>query len=53
MGNWNAVQLAWIRACERKLNKKVECKSAEDVRVLARMCVQTYSPETLIVDGEE
>lgn len=48
MMEMNQVQLAWIRAIEKKLARTVEVKSEEDIRVLARMAVQTYSPEVLL-----
>jgi len=48
MMEMNQVQLAWIRAIEKKLARMVEVKSEEDIRVLARMAVQTYSPEVLL-----
>lgn len=47
---FTSMQLAWVRACERKLGHSITVKSTEDVRVLARSTVQTYSPETLVFD---
>ena len=44
----NQVQMAWIKAIEMKLGNKVKVKSPEDIRVLARMAVSTYSPEVLV-----
>ena len=49
---FTSMQLAFTRACERKLGKKIPVKSAEDVRVLARTTIQTYSPETLVFEDE-
>lgn len=48
MKDMDQVQLAWIRAIEKKLGRVVEVESAEDIRVLARMAVQTYSTEVLL-----
>ncbi len=33
----NQVQIAWIRAVEKKLGTEVNAKSADDVRLLARL----------------
>lgn len=44
----NAVQLAWLHAVERKIGKKIEVQSAEDIRVLARMNTQTVTAEKLV-----
>ena len=47
----NAMQMAWLRAVERKTGKKINVESAEDIRVLARLNTQTYPAETLVEDG--
>jgi hypothetical protein len=47
---FNQVQLAWIRAVEKKLGHKVTVKTPEDIRVLARIAVSPASPEVIIYD---
>lgn len=49
----NAAQLAWLRAVERKTGKKIDIQTAEDVRILARMNIQTFASETLAEENEE
>lgn len=49
----NAVQMAWVKAVERKTGKRVKVESPEDVRILARLNVQTFAPETIIYEETE
>ena len=37
----NQVQIAWIRAVEKKLGTEVNAKSADDVKLLARLATGT------------
>ena len=53
MQGMNQVQAAWLRAVEEKTERKINVESQEDIRVLARMNVHTYSPETLVFDDDE
>lgn len=46
----NQVQIAWIRAIEKKLGHKVKVETPEDIRVLARIAVTTVSPDVIIYD---
>ena len=48
----NAMQMAWLRAVERKTGKRINVESAEDVRVLARMYTQASPAETLAEDDQ-
>ena len=44
----NAVQMAWVKAIEKKLGHDVKVESPEDIRVLARMTVSPKSPEVIV-----
>lgn len=44
----NAVEMAWKKAIERKLGHKVEVKTYEDLRILARLAVSPKSPEVVV-----
>ena len=46
----NQVQIAWIRAVEKKLGTEVNAKSADDVRLLARLATGTKGSVVLAGD---
>jgi hypothetical protein len=46
----NQVQIAWIKAVEKKLGTEVNAKAANDVRLLARLATGTNGSVAL-ADG--
>jgi len=50
MKDLNAMQVAWVKAIERKTGKNVNVETPEDVRILARLNVDTYAPISIIYD---
>ncbi len=47
----NQVQIAWIRAVEKKLGTEVNAKSADDVKLLARLATGTNGSVALADEG--
>lgn len=53
MEGMNQVQMAWIKAAEKKLGTEVSVKTADDVRLLARLATGTNGKTTLALNTEE
>ena len=49
----NQVQIAWIKAVEKKLGTEVNAKTADDVRLLARLATGTNGGAALAEDNSE
>ena len=49
----NQVQIAWIKAVEKKLGTEVNAKSADDVRLLARLATGTNGSAALAEGNSE
>lgn len=47
----NQVQIAWIKAVEKKLSAEVNAKTADDVKLLARLATGTNGSVALADEG--
>ena len=45
------VQIAWVKACEKKLGTEVDVKSENDIRLLARLATGTNGREQIVQEG--